>query len=532
MVTGQGAVFLGSAGDAAVLLAFVAIGALLVKPPFRSRLACAAAALLTGLFAVLAAGGVLLSVAVVSRTNLSTLWAMPAAGLFGGVVALWDRPRRWLRVRNAAGLTAFSLLPVYLVAWLVHVSDTILHFSDTSAFLMGGRAMAAGRIDLLVAEPRSFYSFPPGAKLSHAFGYIYGAAGVHALGVVLLLTIAVLVGQATRDLSGLRRHTWADVVVPCLAVAALLSSERMWFFAHSNGSHMAVAAAAIALASTLLHQSRNQDQALPDGYGMWLLAHLSVVAVVLHRLEAVFIVAVLLTPALARGHAEGFRMRTLALWKTLGVATVLWAGTTFLPYHYMPSATGQWAGDPRVSIAALMFSGFLVYLVAPVMRLLPGPMVDRIPWLAAVGLWAGCAVYALLRPVGFWRSVNATARNLLPFGGVAHGGWRLTGVAFAGALLVALIVRVRDRSPQAGLYLFPVLTYLPAALVAALLRSGDYRIGVADSLNRSWSHVLPLAVVALAAVAWPEPSWLKRRRSGADGDKAEQLSQPDPALGS
>lgn len=72
-----------------------------------------------------------------------------------------------------------------------------------------------------------------------------------------------------------------------------------------------------------------------------------------------------------------------------------------------------------------------------------------------------------------------------------------------------------------GLLAYPALLFFPAMLLAAFVRDGGYRVGFPDSLNRSWLHMLPLLMVAVAALG----AQRERTREGSEHDCVIRRSQ-------
>jgi hypothetical protein len=380
-------------------------------------------------------------------------------------------------------------------------------FTDVVAFMASAATLARGRSDLLLAEATTFYSFPPGVKVTHALAFMYdpagltglaaGAGGVRPLGLTLLVAVAVLMGSAVRQLTG-DLPRWQSRSLAVAAPAALLSVERVVFIAHFNGSHAPVAAALLLLALLLVTA---QDRTVSPAAVRWVAA-LLVAMVVLHRWEGLLLVPLLLLPA----YRLGVDRRLLAgLWQTLGATVAAWSFATLLPLRSAELVV-RWAGNPVRSLQAMIAAGLVIYVAGTLSRSLPERLLGVAPALGVAGLWLGVAAFALLDSVGFARSVSATGRNVFPLDGPAVGGWRWSGIAFAALAVLLVAGRVFDRRPTVGMFSYPALMFFPAMLIAAFVREGSYRVGFPDSLNRSWLHVLPLLFVAAAAIFWPHPT--------------------------
>ena len=507
-------------GDALLLASLTMLGAMVGGRMLRGFVAQAAAALVVGLGALVASGGVfLLFVAVTSAAlPLWVLILLTVAASCSVFVARRARPQELL---YAALLAAASAPVFFALSMLVRAQNAKVILTDVVAFMASSGAMARGRSDLLLAEPTTFYSFPPGAKVTHAIPFLYdqagyaglvsGEAGLRPLGLVLLMATATLMASAVRMLTGGLTVWWSRALAAATA-SALVSMESALLIAHMNGSHAPVAAALALLAVLLLRL--HQDPGEMSQAGARWVACLMVAMVVLHRWEALLVVPLVLLPAY---RLDVDRKLLASLWQTLGLTLALWSLAAFLPYQAGGTVV-RWAGDPVRTLTVLMAAGVLVYVAGTVSRSLPERALSLAPALGAAGVWLGVAAYAVLDANGFRRSLSATATNLLPLSGQAAGWWRWSGVAMVVLAAVLLAGRLVDRRPVVGLFSYPALLFFPAMLIAAFVREGGYRVGLADSLNRSWLHVLPLLLVAVAA--------LSTRASTAPASAAEP---PEPA---
>jgi len=113
-------------------------------------------------------------------------------------------------------------------------------------------------------------------------------------------------------------------------------------------------------------------------------------------------------------------------------------------------------------------------------------------------------------------SVYHTGRNLI----AGEGRWGLSLVLLGIMAFAALLL---FRAPHQIFLRFPLTTFVPLALLLAYLRSGPYRSGYADSLNRMWMHVVPLAVLYVLVAA------AHGRRTGPPADApAPPVANEDP----
>jgi hypothetical protein len=504
-------------GDTLMLVALVVAGAL-VSGRLRPGLAAqTAASLIVGLGVLVASGAAFLAFAV---TAMPAMPALVIAGIAGVVTAVAFTARG-----GSNGETRFVAMQALVAApvaaslsVLTRAQDTAISFTDVIAFMASAATIARGRSDLLAAEATTFYSFPPGPKVTHALAFLYdpaghvglpsGAGGLRPLGLALLAAIAVLMGSAVREAAAELPPRWSRTLAT-LAPAALLSSERVVFIAHLNGSHAPVAAALLLLALVLLTLHRRPGDVSVTG-ARWA-AGLMVALVVLHRWEALVVVPLVLLPAY---RLDVDRRVLVGLWQVLGLTLAAWSFVALQPFR-RAEVVVSWAGDPVRSLTIMLAGGLVIYVAGTASRSLSDRVLAKAPALGAAGIGIGVAAYAALSQNGLTRSLSATAANLLPLGGPAAGGWRWSGIAFVGLAAVVLVGRLRDRRPELGMFAYPALMFFPAMLIAAFVREGAYRVGFPDSLNRSWLHVLPLLLVAAAKLT---------ARSASDAELAPSQS--------
>jgi hypothetical protein len=499
--TAFGAVLPAVVGDTLLLVALTLLGALAGGRMLRGLAAQAAAAFVTGLGVLVVSGSIFLLIVAVTTAALS-VWLMAALAALLASVAFGSRRGMAREVLPALAVALASAPVFFAFSALVRVQNAKAVLTDVIAFMASSGAIALGRSDLLLAEPTTFYSFPPGAKVTHALPFLYdpdgysglvsGEAGLRPLGLVLMLAVAVLMGTAVRTLTqGL--PVWWSRTLAVAAPLALLSTDTAVSIALMNGSHAPVAAALLLLAVLLIELHRAPEGAATAGV-RWA-AGLMVAMVVLHRWEALLVVPLLLLPAY---RLDVDRKVLAGLWQTLGLTLVAWSFAAFLPYQ-SAGAVVRWAGDPARTLTVMMAAGAIVYVAGTVSRSLSERVLAAAPALGVAGVWLGVAAYAVLDRGGLSRSLSATATNLLPLDGLAAGWWRWSGVAFLVVAAFVLAGRLWDRRPELGLFSYPALLFFPAMLIAAFVREGGYRVGFPDSLNRSWLHILPLLLVAVAS---------------------------------
>lgn len=491
----------GVVGDTATLTLLAFLGALVLGQLGYSLVTDAAAALATGVACLAVAGSVVLAV---SATAGLPFGVGSALGLSAAGAVVAARTADAGKERLGAALRAAALAAPYAatLSILVRAQDTRFPFSDVTAFMAGAGTFARGRADLLAAEPTAFYSFPPGAKVVHAVSFlydpsgaaqvVYGGAGIRPLGLALLLAAAVITGSAVRLLLQDQAPRREAQAVAFLAGAALVTSGNVVSIAHLNGSHAPVAACLVLLALLLaqLAQGRPPTGRLPA-------ACLLVAAVALHRWEAALVVPLFLLPA----YTAGVDPKVLArLWQTLGATVALWSSAALLTFRGA-SVTIDWAGNPKRTLTAMAVFGATLFIAGTLSARLPEKWARIAPTLAATSAVSAVVLYGVAAWGELQKSLHATLVNLLPVQGPAAGGWRISGAAYLACGVALLVARFKGRRPEIVLFSYPALMFLPAMLLAAMLREGAYRVGATDSLNRSWLHILPLLLVAVATLA-------------------------------
>lgn len=488
-----------------LLLALLVLAGHLLAGRMRSALASqAAASLVVGVAMLTVSGAAVLALSSILNLNLS-IYLVPLTLLL--LTAVGMRRRRELGPPVAALRSAAVAAPVLLaLSALVRLGDTALVFTDTVAMIASSAAFARGHTELLFVEPTTFYSFPPGVKVTHALAFLYdreelsllatGHGGIRPLGIILLVAAAVLVGSAVRQLTASAGSRWSRLLAAA-APLALVSSSPVVFIAHLNAAHAPVAAALLLLALLLL-TSFGAAAPEADSSSATFAGSLLVALVVLHRVEALIIVPLVLLPAFRLAGVD--RRRLAVLWQTLGATAAVWYFAALTPYLRSDAGSWQnWAGDPATTLVALMAAGVACYMFGLFSKVLPVRAIRQLPAIAAAGLWAASALYAGLDWEGFAASVGATGQNLFPVGGVEPAGsWIWSGVAFALVAVLVVAGRLRDRRPEVAMFSYPALLFFPAMLLAAFVRDGGYRVGFPDSLNRSWLHMLPLLIIAAA----------------------------------
>ena len=353
--------------------------------------------------------------------------------------------------------------------------------ADSFIQMLSAEALATRGPGPLIAEPYTFYSFPPAMKVLHAPAAALGSAAAYPLSMAATAALLTLLANLAYRQGILEQGTLRAGIVAAGAVALALSSAQMITMSRYVNGHTLVALWLLVLISALASAEE------PRRY-LWDLktsipAHLAVVGIVLARVEGMLLVGLVLAAFSSSGSARGHVRR---LWFSLAAATGVWYAL----------ATHLFLADGQRPPGALLVSPLLVAacLLAPYLS-------ERLPArfglgaLVAAGLLLGTFGYAVLEPLGFRRSLSATWTNL-----TVSGGWGLSFLVTLAAAGLALLHSRHLYDPVLRRVWYVVAGFIPLALIAAWLREGAYRVGQGDSLNRMLVHIFPLLV--LLAASW------------------------------
>jgi hypothetical protein len=466
--------------DAAVLVALLVAGGLVLPSTGVPRLIRAPVALLAGLSAQGAVG----------ILRIPGVWSIVA----GGAVALLLRAaaRRhgcrlgWtLRDRLLLGWSALVLLSLSVLGRFANffwVSPDSINYLSQSKMLADG-ALTLARLDVKRGV---------GQQALHAPGFALGIDGVQSLGLVILAASVILVAGLPRAF-GLERRlaAWGTSL---LLATALLAAPAVPIMAAYVNSHLLVAAILLAIAlmlSLTARGGRESGQPLADaGWAVGVLA----AGLVVFRPEGAFLAGLLLAGGLVGGSKSldpAFRI--------LGTATVLW--NTFLAFGSLSAEPST----PMVVYAMLLFG--IALLAMPAARQVLGERRMRSALRAVPVLFWVAAVLLIAQGGSSVAFVPAVIANI----GQGLGNWGSFGVLM---MIVALAVTAAplgpDTGPGAHSARYALIAFVPLTIITKLgdglersgagievLLSGGGRVGWGDSVNRMWTHVI-LIVMLLA----------------------------------
>ena len=499
--------------ETVLLLALVLLGGLVLPRRLAPGAARPALALIAG-------------VAVQAVTGF--LFLAGRSAMVGGVVIATAVAWR-LRSRGAApgwrrddvtGLIATGVMIAGTVA-VVRVRGLVIVTADAVDLIARSIGMADGTVGLADLDEKR----PLAGSAVHAPAHALGIEGLHALGWVLLIAIAVIVVLLPRLLapSG-SEPSRAVVVVSAATGATLLLSPLLRTIGALVSTHLMVGASLLLLAVLWALDDDRTSRSIAGP-----VVALTLLALVPTRAEAVLLVGLVLLATLAvtpdgasRSGAGSWAWPRA--WPVLGAGLAVWNGLHVL------AALGT-EGRPSFPVTLLTALGVVVLLAPVGLRLLPERVRTALPRLAIGSLWG--AVVAL----GVLSDRAAIFRGLRINIGEGAGAWGAFGPILAAAAVVAMVGAVLLRDRRLTVALWVTLGAFPSAVIAkaadgtqgvalddpsAALRSilgAGARIGSwGDSTNRMWVHFAPAALALLVmviAVATAGPQQVPTGRSTA-----------------
>lgn len=264
-----------------------------------------------------------------------------------------------------------------------------------------------------------------------------------------------------------------------MGAALVFTINRMVYASFYVNGHILVAAAVLIVAAggwMLVVGPRYMHRPLIIGMA------LSVASVTVARPDAVALMAILLVPTLLCSAVKPLSRAVPLI--ALGLMSSAWYGFSIIRHHEIgvptPSAAKGFFLLGLVALAAvpLLYWNFLTRN-----RMLFVGLVEAAVWFVA-------AAAAIRAPRVVRASIEATWENMV----LGAGGWSVSLILTAAILIAALIV-FRHRGAESMRY--AVTTFFPLVIIFAVARGPAYRVGGGDSLNRSWTHIVAVAVVLL-----------------------------------
>ena len=385
----------------------------------------------------------------------------------------------WMARRQFAGAAialVVSAATAGAIAAVTFAFTLVKWTADSMVYLAIGGLLATDR----------YHDVPaPGIALERLIGVGLLHAPAHHDGSIALMGVTPVMAASALALSAWMLLTGAGgrvpkkhlVVATALLVAAPLAANRMVFTAFYINGHVIVGGAVLLLAGStwLVAAGRAPARLLA-------VAAIAIPAATVTRPDAAALLAVVLIGVVAEARVRP-RDRAILV-GTLGFATLGW--NTFLATTYVRASLHV----PREVLAQIIGGAVLVALAILLKRPLSALACARAIRWSALAL-AGATLGAIaLRPGVAARSVYATVVNM-----AYRGGWAPMLPLLAIAVIAALVL---FSLPEARVLAYAVLTFPAVALILAVVRDGAYRVGPGDSLNRSWAHIVPVALLLVA----------------------------------
>ncbi len=405
--------------------------------------------------------------------------------------------------------TFFQLVPLTRLN-----TDSYLYLTAAETLERTG---SLATIDPLIVRMRLI-----GAPFLHTIGSVsglgYSPSITPVIGASAFFVMGWICCEAFEKLATPRRWRLALVVT---ALLTLLASNRLVFHLFYVNGHLVFATLLLAgLGLAWLGAIERRTAFLvPAGIAFGALAVV--------RPESSLTVAVFLIPFLVPGRAD--RAGLVALIAPFVAAVIMWNGLVYPP-HAVPGELGLLGPVRGPLFAAAAICGALVVGGLRVST----PLLERAPQLALGAAVAFVVASTLFRPHILFRTINATAVNLL-----SAGMW--------GALWLTLIPLVAlaawgARFPLQRLWIEPLVLFGVMFFVFAFLRGSPYRIGWSDSGSRMLMHVAFVAttyvVISMASLIRPSVGdeeitvdLTEVEAMGAPPDPAEPAAHQSPVLG-
>lgn len=439
-----------------------------------------------GLPALAFIAGIAFMVIIGSLQVISRWPANPVSTL---ILALLIPMGIWLWRYNKGAASFFPVLPSILFSAAAAAAAAGLHAAkllnlspDSYRYAQLGSLFESG--NMAYAQPTLLLKRLLGVPLLHAPANLADHFFLASITPLLsLATVAILAWYCQKGLQTVHDSLFANWLLPSAAALLLLSNQFFIYNAFYVNGHVLYAAFLLLLAGSGWLYACNAD--VPRT-ALATLMICAVPAMIFTRPEAGLHVGLALLPVLISTRFP-LQLKALLL-AALGGSVITWNGFLWLKFI----AAGQSA---PVSVSGMFGLGLCAVMAIPLLfTRIPDCLSLRLLLPLEILLWAGVAVAALLDPTLFTISITATIKNIL----LGQGAWGFS-LIILGVLVVGILI-LTD-SPHRIFLRFPLTTFIPLALLLAHLREIPYRIGMLDSLNRMFVHILPLAILFIASAA-------------------------------
>ena len=413
-------------------------------------------------------------------TGLPTAPAITLAVVFGGPVGWWIL--RW-RAGRAAGvpvpLAVGSALAIVGAVAVLRAANMLKWHPDSLTYLMAGRLLADGdyrstaSTELLTARVL-------GVPLLHAPADLGGALYLRSITPLLAAaTVAAVVWFLWRAGRGAVTPRRLAAVAALVALLLLTNNRVIFSFFYLNG-HLLFAACVLLVAGGGWLLATRPDRALMT------LQLLAIPGLVITRPEGYLAAVLVLLPTVLSARVP--HRHRAAVTAVFGGTALLFA--TLQSWIFLDRDTAI----PASVIGAAALGAAALAAIPLLGRATSHERGGRLLALGEAGIWLGLAALAIRDPDTLWASLRALYGNQIE----GLGGYGLSITVLSGLLLLAWLLS--PRLPHQAHLRFPLTTFLPFCLVMAYLREGAYRAADADSMNRMFIHVVPLAVLFLSAL--------------------------------
>jgi hypothetical protein len=170
---------------------------------------------------------------------------------------------------------------------------------------------------------------------------------------------------------------------------------------------------------------------------------------------------------------------------TFGSSVLIWQG--YLVWVFI-----QQSNTVPISVSGLLSLGVLSFLIAFIIKIYPFEKHSNFfIWISEISLWLALLGFAIIKPNVLIQSLEATKANIFD----GKGGWGTSIIALGLLVIFGLILTTFSGKTFLR---FSITTFLPVSFVLAYLREGAYRVGLGDSLNRSFLHIVPLSILFIS----------------------------------
>ncbi len=350
---------------------------------------------------------------------------------------------------------------------------------DTFRYMMIGNLFANGNFEavtssLLTTRLLSISLINASANLQGEY-YLPSILPLLALSLGLLL-IWYLFNGIEKPLKKI--HLWTLLL---LSILLLFSNNRFIYNTFYINGHLLFAIALLILCGNNWLYFRNTE--IPKNT-LLIMQLLAIGAIILTRPDGSILASIAILPMIFSHQFSLFYKKAILL--SLGASVLIWQG--FLVWVHIKQGN-----EVSISVSGLLVLGILSVISAFLIKYVPfGHRSKYFTWFSEFAIWLVLLAFTIIKPNVLVQSFEATRKNII--GGA--GGWGSSIAILAILVILSLLI---THSPGQVFLRFSITTFLPISFILAYLREGAYRIGLGDSLNRSFLHIVPLAILFIVA---------------------------------